>query len=125
MGIETRPKLIVPEPIERAAMDPPSRARKAHGPRVCQTRTGRPRATISRIKLKKTPARGSGRAPAAPRASLDPGELRFMLPTLVERLPKGPEWLVEIKWDGVRVLVLRIGGVVELWSRNGLPVARQ
>jgi len=48
-----------------------------------------------------------------------------MLPTLVERLPKGPEWLVEIKWDGVRVLVLRIGGAVELWSRNGLPVARQ
>ena len=48
-----------------------------------------------------------------------------MLPTLVERLPKGPEWLFEIKWDGVRVLALRVGGSVALWSRNRLLVARQ
>jgi DNA ligase D-like protein (predicted ligase) len=75
--------------------------------------------------MKKTPARGSGRAPAGPRVRLDPDELRFMLPTLVERLPKGPEWLFEIKWDGVRVLALRVGGEVELWSRNRLTVARQ
>src|SRR5437870_2016177 len=35
--MDTSPKLIVPEPMERAGMRPPSRARKAHGTGPCQT----------------------------------------------------------------------------------------
>src|SRR6266446_2857044 len=35
--MDTSPKLIVPEPMERAGMRPPSQARKAHGTGPCQT----------------------------------------------------------------------------------------
>ena len=42
-----------------------------------------------------------------------------MLPTLVEEVPRGPGWLFELKWDGVRLLALREQGRVELWARSG------
>ena len=42
-----------------------------------------------------------------PAARLAPAALPFMLPTLVDQVPAGPGWVFEIKWDGVRVLVLR------------------
>ena len=48
-----------------------------------------------------------------------------MLPVLVDALPTGPGWLFELKWDGVRVLALRLGGRVELWSRRKRRVTRQ
>ena len=48
-----------------------------------------------------------------------------MLPTLEEELPRGPGWLFEVKWDGVRVLALRVGGRVDLWSRRGTRVTGQ
>src|SRR3989442_2567376 len=37
MGNDKTPKLIAPEPMERAGMRPPSWARKAHGTGPCQT----------------------------------------------------------------------------------------
>jgi bifunctional non-homologous end joining protein LigD len=46
-----------------------------------------------------------------------------MLPTLVDTVPRGAPWVFELKWDGVRVLALRTGGRVRLWSRNGLDVS--
>jgi bifunctional non-homologous end joining protein LigD len=52
-------------------------------------------------------------------------DLAPMLPVLVDALPTGPGWLFELKWDGVRVLALRVGGRVELWSRRGRRVTRQ
>lgn len=51
------------------------------------------------------PARGAG--------------LGFMLPTLVRDVPLGPEWIYELKWDGVRVLAVRIHGTVALYTRRG------
>ena len=56
---------------------------------------------------------------------LGPADLAPMLPVLVDALPAGPGWLFELKWDGVRVLALRVGGRVELWSRRGRRVTRQ
>ena len=44
---------------------------------------------------------------------------RPMLATLAERVPKGDEWLHEVKWDGYRAIVTVAGGEVELTSRNG------
>lgn len=46
-----------------------------------------------------------------------------MLPTLAPALPGGAGWLFEIKWDGVRVLAIRAGGRVRLYSRNQADVS--
>ena len=42
-----------------------------------------------------------------------------MLATLVEKLPKGPEWLYEVKWDGYRAITAVRGAEATLWSRRG------
>src|SRR4051794_23861996 len=41
-----------------------------------------------------------------------------MLATVAERVPTGPGWVHEVKWDGMRVLVDVRDGVVTIWSRN-------
>ncbi len=41
-----------------------------------------------------------------------------MLATKIDRVPSGPQWLHEVKWDGVRVLVDVRDGVVRMTSRN-------
>lgn len=40
------------------------------------------------------------------------------------RLPRGPEWSFEVKWDGVRVLALSRDGVWQLASRTERDVTR-
>jgi bifunctional non-homologous end joining protein LigD len=58
----------------------------------------------------------------APRADIAPrGEL-VMLATLVETPPTDPDWLFEIKYDGVRVLASRADDKVELRGRSGQVV---
>ena len=42
-----------------------------------------------------------------------------MLATAADRLPTGEAWSYEIKWDGIRALVLVIDGRVEVTSRTG------
>jgi bifunctional non-homologous end joining protein LigD len=44
--------------------------------------------------------------------------MRPMLATKGTRLPRGGEWLHEVKWDGIRVLVRAGRGAVRLWTRN-------
>ena len=41
-----------------------------------------------------------------------------MLATKSTRVPSGPAWLHEVKWDGMRVLVELRDGRLRLWSRN-------
>jgi bifunctional non-homologous end joining protein LigD len=41
-----------------------------------------------------------------------------MLATLATELPKGPDWLYEVKWDGYRALGYVRGGEARLVSRN-------
>lgn len=43
---------------------------------------------------------------------------------LVDRLPEGPDWRFEPKWDGFRCLVFRDGRAVELMSKAGKPLGR-
>jgi bifunctional non-homologous end joining protein LigD len=68
----------------------------------------------------------SGAHGAVPTTSCRP-----MLATAVDAVPRGDEWLFEVKWDGFRALAVVRGGDVQLVSRNGndltarfRPVAR-
>jgi bifunctional non-homologous end joining protein LigD len=44
--------------------------------------------------------------------------MRPMLASSGTRVPSGPLWTHEIKWDGIRVLAAVEGGRLRLWSRN-------
>ena len=46
-----------------------------------------------------------------------------MLATAATAVPPGPEWVHEIKWDGMRVLADISGGRLTLTSRNGNDVS--
>ena len=46
-----------------------------------------------------------------------------MAAQLVDRLPEGPEWLYELKFDGYRALLLKKGTSVQLRSRNDKDLA--
>lgn len=49
-----------------------------------------------------------------------PGFVRPALATLVDKLPAGPEWLFEVKFDGYRALAAVAGDQVRIDTRNGL-----
>jgi bifunctional non-homologous end joining protein LigD len=44
--------------------------------------------------------------------------MRPMLASRGTSVPTGPEWIHEVKWDGMRVLAEVTDGVLRLWSRN-------
>ncbi len=54
-----------------------------------------------------------------------PGFFAPMGATLTEKLPSGPEWIFEIKWDGVRALVYIDNGSVAIYTRNNNRCERQ
>ena len=46
-----------------------------------------------------------------------------MLATLAADPPQGPGWAFELKWDGIRALVLAQDGALRLWTRNGNEIS--
>ena len=46
-----------------------------------------------------------------------------MLATVAERVPDGPDWVHEVKWDGMRILADVRDGQVLLTSRSGRDVS--
>jgi bifunctional non-homologous end joining protein LigD len=48
-----------------------------------------------------------------------PGQVEPCLALLVEDVPKGEQWLHEIKWDGYRLVAFLKRGKVQLKTRNG------
>jgi bifunctional non-homologous end joining protein LigD len=47
------------------------------------------------------------------------GRYSPMLATLAKEVPKGPDWVYEVKWDGYRAIVDVYGGQATLTSRRG------
>jgi len=43
----------------------------------------------------------------------------FLLPTKADKVPAGPDWIHEIKYDGYRMMVVRERDRVRLISRGG------
>jgi bifunctional non-homologous end joining protein LigD len=78
---------------------------------------------------KKVTAANPEKATGAVRAPM-PGFFDPMGATLADQLPKGPEWIFEVKWDGVRSLVYIDNGSIEhsslsIYTRNNNRCERQ
>ncbi len=58
-------------------------------------------------------------SPAGPNVPFPPQEA-----LLVDKIPEGPNWWYEPKWDGFRGVLENDGGELGLWSRNGRPLLR-
>ena len=89
------------------------------------------------VRLHGTASRARGRSSRSPRRrseelAADPeargrsapkgafrNDYRPMLATLADELPKGDDWLYEVKWDGYRALGYVRAGEARLVSRNG------
>ncbi len=85
--------------------------------------TGR---TIEEIKEEAPPKRGPVPIRAAEvqgaRKSAMPSRIEPMLATIAEHAFTDPNWLFEIKWDGVRALAWIEDGAVKLRSRNNVDI---
>ncbi len=53
------------------------------------------------------------------RKTAAPADLEPMLATAVTKPPSGPNWVYEIKWDGIRALCLIKNGKLQIKSRRG------
>lgn len=87
---------------------------------------------ISGPKIAEAGKRGGGKAKGAQalqlagaRAGRMPLRLQPMLATVAAKPFSSPDWLYEIKWDGVRALAYCEDGAVRLLSRNGRDISRQ
>src|ERR1035441_8234674 len=88
----------------RAAVSPPS------GPKAAPAKT---KTTLDLSSLK-------GAQLAEMPASIEP-----MMAMLADRVPRGEDWLFEVKWDGVRAIAFLDNEEVRLQSRSGLRCERQ
>jgi bifunctional non-homologous end joining protein LigD len=88
--------------------------------------TGR---TLEEIKEEQPPKRG--RIPiqalevSGARKAAMPSHMEPMLATLAERPFSDPNWLFEIKWDGVRALAWIDEGTLTLRSRNAIDITKR
>src|SRR4051794_10078777 len=70
----------------------------------------------------------AGLTAAGKRAKLPaakPEYIQPMQPELVAKLPSGPEWQYELKWDGYRAIAVKRGDEVKLYSRNHRALTSQ
>src|SRR5829696_600444 len=65
------------------------------------------------------------RSPLARERQRPAGFIKPCHPTLSEEAPSGPQWIHEIKHDGYRIVAVKRGDKVRLWSRNGRDWSRE
>src|SRR5205085_2322541 len=70
------------------------------------------RASTREEPTKRVVSKIRSKPPSAPAPKFVPP----MRATLVEKLPEGPEWIYEIKWDGYRALAAKHDDAVRLLS---------
>ncbi len=100
---------------EEIAADLPAHKAKAAAPE---------KAPAASSRKKKRNAPDLEKLPGARKAPM-PGFFEPMGATLTDQLPKGSDWLFEIKWDGVRGLVFLDGGSMRIYTRNENRCERQ
>jgi len=71
-----------------------------------------------------SPQPALGKVPGAKKAAM-PGFVKPMAAVLAAMPPRGPEWTLEVKWDGIRALCYLKNGDLEVFSRNGNRCERQ
>ena len=54
-----------------------------------------------------------------------PKDVQPMLATLADKPFDSPDWLFELKMDGIRALVVKDGAKLEMWTRNDSPLDRR
>ena len=54
-----------------------------------------------------------------------PKDIEPMLATLADKPFDSPDWLYELKMDGIRALVVKDGGKFEMWTRNDRPLTER
>ena len=73
---------------------------------------------------KKKTKRDLSTIPGAQLAAM-PASIEPMQAMLADRVPRGEDWLFEVKWDGVRAIAFLDNEEVRLQSRSGLRCERQ
>ncbi|HKV41301.1 MAG TPA: DNA ligase D, partial [Blastocatellia bacterium] len=75
--------------------------------------------------VKPNPRGGRVQIPGGARKAPMPGIIRPALATLTDHPFSSPEWLFEIKWDGVRTLARISNGKSRLWSRSAREITQE
>jgi bifunctional non-homologous end joining protein LigD len=79
----------------------------------------------NRGELKNRPGKARIKMPEGARHAAMPQFIRPALAMLTERPFSGPQWLFEIKWDGLRALAAVRDGKVQMWSRSERDITRE
>jgi bifunctional non-homologous end joining protein LigD len=107
------------KPAAKGAKKGPAAAR---GPEPGSGERGSRKAKPKRAQTRAAPTVATKTSPGRPsdgKKAAMPAEIAPCLATLVEEVPRGAEWLHEIKWDGYRLVAFVKRGKVQLKTRNG------
>ena len=70
----------------------------------------------------------SGKQKWIKEVNASPVKIQFVQPMLAlafQKIPEGPDWVYEVKFDGYRSLVGRAKSRVTIWSRRGNEFTEQ
>jgi bifunctional non-homologous end joining protein LigD len=96
------------------------------GREVVDDKATTPRGTASpRSPVKKSSNSATPKLPAGARLAAMPQTIRPALASLTDRPFSDPDWLFEVKWDGVRTLAAIRDGSVRLWSRSNREITSE